>query len=163
MLEENGRSSVYVLSKAQSISDPLLPPSTHWVETLIPGVGAVWAEDMLCVTSCYGVISVCSLASDLPQGVGRWRPARFFLQGGREGTWSPSSDGRTTLSLGGGGGWWAGKMAPGAGNCVQWESEKHVWGMISEQRFYLSLKFVIYAHGFPRCDLVPLSQGRRLL
>lgn len=104
MLEENGRSSVYVLSKGQSISDPLLPPSTHCVETLIPGVGGgVWAEDMLCVSSCYGVISVCFLASDLPQGVGRWRPPRFLLQGGREGTWSPSSDGGTTLSLGSGG------------------------------------------------------------
>lgn len=71
MLEENGRSSVYVLSKGQSISDPLLPPSTHCVETLIPGVGGgVWAEDMLCVSPCYGVISVCFLPLTSPGGWG---------------------------------------------------------------------------------------------
>lgn len=45
----------------------------------------------------------------------------------------------------------------------KWESEKRVWGMISERRFYLSLKSVLYAYGFPRYDLVPWGQRRYLL
>ena len=44
----------------------------------------------------------------------------------------------------------------GTGGHVQRERE-HVWGMITDQRFHLSLKSVSSAVGFPRCDFGALQ------
>lgn len=46
--EENGRSCVYVLSEAQSISDPLLFPPIHWVEMPIPQGGTEGSGQRMC-------------------------------------------------------------------------------------------------------------------
>lgn len=54
-LEENGRSRVYVLSEAQSISDPWLFPSIHWVETLIPQGGTESSGQRMCYESLHSV------------------------------------------------------------------------------------------------------------
>ena len=110
------------------------------------------------------VILVCSLDSDSIWGlVERHWPLRFLLQG-QWGDLEPTlgwmdgwMDGRPCPQ---GGGW---EDGPWAWKPHKWENEKRVWGMISEPRFYLSLKPVLYAYGFPRCDLVPWGQRRCLL
>lgn len=78
--EENGRSCVYVLSEAQSNSDPLLFPSIHWVETHIPQGGTKGSGQRMCCES-FNSVGLCRDSDSTWGWVERhWSP-RFLLQG----------------------------------------------------------------------------------